>query len=91
VSAARIAVRVTPRAGRDQILGWENGELSVRVTAAPDGGGANAAVCALVARALGVPKSAVRVARGHASRHKLLEADGVDGARVDAALGKPAD
>ena len=87
----RIAVRVTPRAGRDELAGWENGELSVRVTAAPDGGGANAAVCVVVAKALGIPKTSVKVARGHTSRHKLLEADGIDGADVDAALGRPAD
>jgi uncharacterized protein len=91
VSEARIAVRVTPRSGRDEVVGWEGGELAVRVAAAPDGGSANASVCAVVAKSLGVPKSAVRVLRGHASRHKLLVAEGVDAAQVDAAFGRPSD
>ncbi len=47
-------------------------EVHVRVTAPPDGGKANKAVCKLVATELGVPKSAVEVALGHTSRHKRL-------------------
>jgi uncharacterized protein (TIGR00251 family) len=73
----RIALHVTPRSGRDEIVGWRGGELSVRVTVAPEGGKANAAVCALLARSLGVPKSAVTVVMGTSSRHKQVEADGV--------------
>lgn len=48
----------------------------VHVAAAPDEGKANAAVCRVVADAFGLPKSAVRVVRGHASRTKTLEIDG---------------
>ena len=51
----------------------------VRVTAPPDEGKANAAVCKVVANALGVPKSAVSVVRGHAARVKTLEIDGMTG------------
>lgn len=47
--------------------------MSVRVTAPPDDGKANAAVCRVVADALGVPKSAVAVVRGHTARVKTLE------------------
>lgn len=85
----RIAVHVTPRSGRDEIAGWRGAELSVRVTAPPEGGKANAAVCRVVADALGVPKTAVRVVRGGSSRHKTLEAEGVDAPRVRAAFGEP--
>lgn len=84
---ARIAVRVTPRAGRDEIAGYAGGELEVRVTVAPDGGKANAAVCRLVAQALGLPKSAVSVVRGSTSRHKMLAVAGVDVDTVHAAFG----
>lgn len=47
-------------------------EVQVRVTAPPDGGKANKAVCKLIAGTLGVPKSAVAVKRGETSRHKLI-------------------
>lgn len=72
-----MAVHVTPKSARDEIVGWRGGELSVRVTAAPEGGKANAAACRVVARALGIPKGAVSVVRGESSRHKQLEAIGI--------------
>ncbi len=85
----RIAVHVTPKSGRDEVAGWRGGELSLRVTVAPEGGKANAAVCALVARELGIPKSAVTVVRGQSARHKQLEVDGVGASEVAAAFGEP--
>ena len=62
--------------------------LAVRVRAAPIEGEANAALEQLLAKALGVRRSAVRVARGGQSRFKAVEVDGVDLAAVEAALGK---
>lgn len=73
-----IALHVTPRAGRDEIVGVEEGasglEIRVRVTAPPDGGKANKAVCKLVAGALDLPKTAVEVVSGQTSRHKRVAA-----------------
>lgn len=85
----RIAVHVTPKSGRSEIADWRGGELCVRVRVAPEGGKANAAVCELLAAALGVPKSNVRVVRGDTSRHKQVEVDGVGEAEVRAAFGEP--
>lgn len=72
-----IAAHVTPRSGRDEVMGVKPDaegqlEVQVRVTAPPDGGKANKAVCKLIAGTLGVPKSAVAVKRGETSRHKLI-------------------
>lgn len=72
----RITVRATPRSSRDSIEAGAGGVLLVRVTAPPDEGKANAAVCKVVADALGVPKTAVSVVRGHAARTKTLEVRG---------------
>lgn len=47
------------------------------MSAAPSDGAANAAVVALLARALRVPKSAVRIAAGETARVKRLEIEGV--------------
>jgi uncharacterized protein (TIGR00251 family) len=84
---ARVAVHVTPKAGRNEIAGWRGNELSVRVTAPPENGKANAAACKVVADALEVPKSRVSVMRGHTSRHKQLEVDGVNLAEMTAVWG----
>ena len=76
-----LAVKVTPRAGRDAVDGvvadaagaaW----LAVKVTAPPDGGRANEAVLALLAKALGVPASACRIVAGASSRWKRVRVGG---------------
>jgi len=85
---ATVHVYVTPKSGRDEVAGWRGGELLVRVTAPPEDGKATAAVCKLLAKSLGVAKSAVRVTRGEISRHKTLEITGVSDAEVDAAFGE---
>jgi uncharacterized protein YggU (UPF0235/DUF167 family) len=86
---ARLAVHVTPRAGEDRVAEWRGSELSVRVSAAPDSGNANRAVCRVVAKSLGISRSSVSVIRGGASRHKMLEVTGVDDAGIEAAFGRP--
>ncbi len=70
-------LRVTPRSGRDALDGVDSlssgqAVLKARVRALPADGEANAAIIALVAKALGLPKSAVSIARGGTSRVKTL-------------------
>lgn len=74
---SRITVRVTPRSGKDSVESGAGGVLLVRVTAPPDEGKANAAVCRVIAGVLGVPKTSVTVVRGHSSRTKAIEIDGL--------------
>lgn len=61
--------------------------LKLRVSAAAAEGAANAAVIVLVAKALKVPKSAVRIAAGETARVKRLEVDGVTPDDVARAFG----
>lgn len=86
MTAARVTVRVTPRSGKDSIESGAGGVCVVRVTAPPDEGKANAAVCKVVASALGVPKSSVSVVRGHTSRTKTLEISGLTDEQVQQRL-----
>ncbi|HEY9233789.1 MULTISPECIES: DUF167 family protein [Phenylobacterium] len=88
----RLAVRVTPKGGRDAIDGWAldaNGRphLKVRVSVAPTEGAANAAVIAFLAKQLGRPKSALRIVSGETSRLKMVEIEGLDEAEAEAVLG----
>jgi uncharacterized protein (TIGR00251 family) len=76
-----VALRVTPRGGRDDIDGLEtlaNGRtvVKMRVRALAEGGAANRAVVELLAKALGVPKARVRVLSGTTSRLKQIAVDG---------------
>ncbi len=76
-----IAVRVTPRGGRDDIDGIEtmaDGRpvVKLRVRAIAEGGEANRAVTELLARVLGVHKRDVRVLSGTTSRQKQIAVDG---------------
>jgi hypothetical protein len=89
-----IHVRLTPRGGADRIDGWGRDDagrlfLKARVRAAPVEGEANAALEALLAKALGVPKSRVAVARGATQRLKQVEVEGLDEAALHAAFGEP--
>ncbi len=76
-----IAVRLTPKSSADHIEGAETDDagqchLKARVRAVPDKGAANAALCKLLARAFGVPKSAVTLVSGSTARLKRLRIDG---------------
>ena len=76
--AERIAVRLQPRAPRDEIVGWRGGRLVIRVTAPPVEDRANAALCRLIAKRAGVPRSAVDVVAGARSRDKVVEVSGLE-------------
>jgi len=67
-----IEVRVAPRSSRNEIAGERDGRLLVRVTAPPADGKANAAMLALLAKHLGVPKSRLEIVRGSSSRDKTV-------------------
>ena len=76
MAEVRFAVRVAPRANRDGIDGIVDGDLRLRVTAAPVEGAANDAVVRLIAKELKVPRSAVRLVSGDSSRHKVIAVEG---------------
>jgi hypothetical protein len=76
------AVRVHPRASRDEIAGaWQAG-LNVRLTEPPVDDRANEALRRLLAARLKVPLSAVRIAAGEHSRTKRVEIRGVTPAMI---------
>jgi uncharacterized protein (TIGR00251 family) len=80
---ARIAVRVTTRAPRDELAGFrDDGVLLARISAPPVDGRANEALCKLIAKAAGVAPSRVSVVRGERSRDKAVRVEGVDEARL---------
>ena len=84
-----INIRVHPRASRNalEVDGERPGvkpgvKIIVRVTAAPEGGKANEAVVALLAKRLRVPKRSVQIVRGRKSRIKRVHIEGISTAEM---------
>jgi uncharacterized protein YggU (UPF0235/DUF167 family) len=68
----RLALRVTPGA-RSEALEIVEGRVLVKVRARPHEGAANEAVLALLARALGIATSRLRLLRGATGRQKAVQ------------------
>jgi len=76
-----VRVKVTPKASSNRVDGVHAGAdgsaiLKVGVTAAPEGGKANAAVIKLLAREWRLPKSSISVSAGASDRRKALFIEG---------------
>lgn len=75
----KIALKVTPGARRNEILGWEEDYpqigrvLRVKIAAPPVEGKANKEIVAFMAKTLGIPKSAVELLHGSTGRIKLIQ------------------
>ncbi|GGF13094.1 hypothetical protein GCM10011611_18480 [Aliidongia dinghuensis] len=77
----RLRVRVKPGASRQVVLGRSRlsdgaAVVVIAVSAPPEGGKANEAVVALLAKLWGVPRSRIAIRVGATSRTKLLEVEG---------------
>ena len=83
LNSVTLKVRVQPNAARDQVVGYQEDTLRLRVTAPPQRGKANAAVVSLLAETLGVTKRRVRILRGHASREKLVVVESLSVQELD--------
>lgn len=85
--AVVIRVKAVPGAKRDEIVGPLDERLKVRVSQPPEGGRANAAVLALITRALGLRPADAEIIAGHASPSKTIRARGITPGQAAAALG----
>ncbi len=82
-SGAAIAVRVTPRASRNEIVGILNdGTVKIRLTAAPVDGKANEALRKFLAEVLDVAKSRIDIVAGETGRDKLVSVLDMDAGEV---------
>lgn len=79
----RILVKAVPGAKKDEIVGRLGDRLKVRVSAPPEGGKANQAICSLIAKALGIKVRGVRVVSGQSRAEKVIEVDGAEPTAID--------
>jgi uncharacterized protein (TIGR00251 family) len=82
-----IAVAVVPNAPRSEVVGWHGDAVKIKIHAPPVEGRANAALCEFLAGQLGLPKRAVTLIRGDASRRKFIRVEGMSLAEARARLG----
>jgi uncharacterized protein (TIGR00251 family) len=71
-------VRVIPNASRDEIAGEVDGVLKVKLQAVPEGGRANKALCALLAKEFGCRARDLRIISGEKNRNKVVEVGTTD-------------
>ncbi|MFO0874713.1 MAG: DUF167 domain-containing protein [Phycisphaerales bacterium] len=82
-----LRVKAVPGASRDSIAGLLGDRLKVRVAAPAEGGRANDAIRALLAKSLGVRVGDVAIESGHGAPEKLVRIAGVEEPAARAALG----
>ena len=75
--SCRLEIKAVPNAPRSEVVGWLGEALKVKVHAPALEGKANQELCEFLAKTLGLPKRAVRLAQGDSSRKKLVEIDGL--------------
>jgi uncharacterized protein (TIGR00251 family) len=82
-SSVVFAVRVQPRAHRDEIAGDMAGAIRIRLQAHAVDGRANEALIAFLAQLLNTRKGAVRILSGDRSRIKRIEIRGVTRLQIE--------
>ena len=85
----RISLKVIPGSSRDDVSGWLEDVLKVRVRAPPERGKANSAVEKLLANALAIPPNKVRIVSGMTGARKIAEIEGLSLAEIHVRLCKP--
>jgi len=73
----KISLRVYPNASRNEVVGFANGILRVKVSAPPSKGKANRELITFLSRLLGVGKGSVNIIKGHTTRNKVVAVDGL--------------
>lgn len=77
-----LAIKLQPRASKNEIGKACGPQLRIRVTAPPVAAAANEALLRLLADTLACPRGKVELVRGHTSRHKTVKVYGVAASAV---------
>ena len=72
-AGVRLAVQITPNAKKTEVVGVLDAALKLKLQAQPIEGKANEALVKFLAKALGVPRSAVAITHGLTNKRKLVE------------------
>ena len=81
-----IRIKAVPGASRDAIAGLLGDRLKIRISAAPEGGKANKAICKLLAKALDIKPAQVEIHKGHTNPEKTVKLVGCSLKHISRAL-----
>ena len=84
--AVTFAIKVIPRASKNQIAGVEGDAIKIRLRAPPVEGKANEALIEFLAKKLGLRRGQIEIVMGHASRHKVVRVSGVSAKQIEEKL-----
>lgn len=76
-SEAKISLRVYPNAIRNEVVGFVDGVLRVKISAPPVKGKANRELLAFLSQLLGISQGALTITKGYTSRNKIVAIDGL--------------
>jgi uncharacterized protein (TIGR00251 family) len=79
----RISIRVQPNAKKNEVLGFRDGILHIRIAAPPVKGKANKELVDYLSDILGIAKSRIEVEKGAAGKNKLVGISGINRERVE--------
>ena len=79
---ANITVQVQPNARRNEVLGFDDGILHVKIAAPPVKGKANKELIEFLSQLIGVSKGRISIERGPTSRRKVIAIAGLDLERI---------
>ncbi|RPI89436.1 MAG: YggU family protein [Spirochaetales bacterium] len=77
-----LTIQVQPKAKRNEVLGFTEGILRLKIAAPPVEGKANKEVISYLSEVLDIPKSSVDIERGHTSKIKIIAINGIDRERI---------
>jgi len=77
-NGAKISLRVYPNASRNEMVGFIDGVLRVKVSAPPSKGKANRELITFLSRLLGVSKGSINIIKGRTTRNKVVAIDGLN-------------
>jgi uncharacterized protein (TIGR00251 family) len=77
-NSIRLELKVTANASRNEIAGFTEGVLHVRIAAPPVKGKANMELVAFLSKMLGIKKNSISIVKGQASRNKLIAIEGLN-------------
>jgi len=73
-----LTIQVQPKAKRNEVLGFEDGILRLKIAALPIEGKANKELISFLSKTLGTNKSSITIDRGHTSKVKIVTILGLD-------------